>query len=159
MKKIYSTLFVLFSILGCNSHPKVDNHKFITAEDVKTAYGKKYHFILETPYYSSSPHNLPDVLPKLKYKHYHIYVNEKKELTGDRVLFATENMKTPKQLDKNTIFNINKDRIEIRNLKKCDSVTKKCWESELNREYLLVLTSQINVSSKFIPYASSYYYK
>ena len=159
MNKIYTTLFILF-ITGCNAHPKVDKHKFIAVQDKKIEYGKRYHFIIETPYYSSSPHNLGDILPTLKYRHYHIYVDSITKLSGEKILFSSEDDIKARQLDKNTVFTISKNKIKIEHLKKCDKITKKCWESELNREYIMMPFSQINTSKSSIAYtATTYYYK
>ena len=125
----------------------------------KSKYGKKYQFIIETPYYSSSPHNLGDILPTLRYRHYHIYVDEITKLSGEKILFSSEDEIGAKKLDKTTIFTISKSKIKIEHLKKCDKVTKKCWESELNREYIMMPFSKINRSKKFVTYANQYYYK
>ena len=158
MKKISTTLLMLF-IIGCNAHPKVDKDKFIAVQDKKSKYGKKYHFIIETPYYSSSPHNLGDILPTLRYRHYHIYVDEITKLSGEKILFSSEDEIGAKKLDKTTIFTISKSKIKIEHLKKCDKVTKKCWESELNREYIMMPFSKINTGKKSVIYANQDYYK
>ena len=100
-------------------------------------YGKKYHFIIEDRFKTSS-HGIDNIFKKSKtITQLHIYTDSLNKVSGDKILFATSKSGKAYKLGSNTIFVFNKDSLVIKNMQWCDRLLKKCDDSGLNKKYLL----------------------
>ena len=118
-------------------------------------YGKKYHFIIEHRFKTSS-HGIDNIFKKSKIiTQYHIYTDSLNKVSGDKILFATSKSGRAYKLDSKSIFIFNKDSLVIKNMQWCDRLLKKCKDSTFNKKYLLRDFSLLTKGYKDIDNSSS----
>ena len=139
MKKNILILISLILLIGCSVYSKSKYEKQFAVKSPKSAYGKKYHFILESRFKSRSK-DISGIFGADKYAfQYHFYTDTLGKVNGSQVIFdpLVKNYKVQK-LSSNSIFIFNKNEIILKNIQICfDYMTPKCSDSGLNGRYLI----------------------
>jgi len=139
MKQVILILISLILLIGCSVYSKSKYEKKFAVKSPKSAYGKKYHFIIESRFKSRS-RDISGMFGADKYAlQYHFYTNTLGKVSGSQVIFdpSSKNYKAH-SLSSNSIFIFNKNEIILKNIQICfDYMTPKCSDSGLNGRYLI----------------------
>jgi len=137
-------LTIILNLTGCTSSSKKLIQNNFIVKSISKDYGMKYHFVLQTTNKISNMHN-----PFSKFyliTHYHIYTNSLGKVSGDKILFSKYDNTSPKKLSKNSTFIFTTNRVTIKNLQWCSTLTPHCHKI-LNGEYKIIVYSKLKIEN------------
>jgi len=161
MKKVLLVSLILWLLGGCNHTLSTSKDKDVpfVVKMPTSAYGKKYHFIIEKRSTSRAKDISGFFGKTTDIVQYHIYTNSLKEVTGDKILFSESKRNKAYKLSRESLLIFNSNSLSIRNTQWCNRLINKCSDSGLNKIYPLKNYITLSRNYEDIQIENQGYYK